>query len=196
MVAFSAEYRVKNKHKTTPVECIEDGKSAVRWVREHAVQWNIDLNRIAVGGWSAGGHIAASTSLISGLDAKQENGKIRSTPDAMFLFNPVLDTTLTGWKAGQKRLGDRSRELSPIHYINDQTPATVIFQGTADIYLPYENVERFHKIMRQHHNRCEVFSYAGRPHGFFKPSVNKEDYLDTVSKMDTFLVSLGWLSKP
>ncbi|MDH4238929.1 MAG: carboxylesterase family protein, partial [Phycisphaerae bacterium] len=33
MVAISAEYRVKNRHGTTPFECVADGKSAIRWVR-------------------------------------------------------------------------------------------------------------------------------------------------------------------
>lgn len=195
MVAFSAEYRVKNKHKTTPFECVEDGKSAVRWIREHAAQWNIDPNRIASGGGSAGGHVAACTSLISGLDAKQENLNIRSTPDALVLFNPVLDTTETGWKGGPKHLGDRCKEISPFHYISEKTPATAIFHGTGDTTVLYENAERFQKVMKQHNNRCELFGYPGRPHGFFNASKSKEDYLDTVSKMDAFLVSLGWLPK-
>src|SRR5210317_1899318 len=34
MVAMSAEYRVKGKHKTSPKECVMDGKSAVRWIRK------------------------------------------------------------------------------------------------------------------------------------------------------------------
>ncbi len=196
MVAFSAEYRIKNKHKTTPFECVEDGKSAIRWVREHAEQWNIDPNRIAAGGGSAGGHVAASTALIAGLDAEDENKKIRSTPDAMVLFNPVLDTTETGWKGGFKRLGARCKELSALHYINDKTPTTVIFHGTADTTVPYENAERFQKIMKEHGNRCELHGYPDRKHGFFNAGKNREDYLDTVSKMDSFLVSLGWLSIP
>ena len=33
MVAISAEYRVKNRHGTTPFECVADGKSAIRWIR-------------------------------------------------------------------------------------------------------------------------------------------------------------------
>jgi len=196
MVAFAAEYRIKKKHNTSPFECVEDGKSAIRSVREHAKQWNIDPDRIAAGGGSAGGHVAASTALISGLEAEGENKKIRSTPDALVLFNPVLDTTQTGWKGGYKRLGDRCKELSALHYIDDKTPTTIIFHGTADTTVPYENAERFQKIMKEHHNRCELFGYPDRKHGFFNAGKNREDYQDTVSKMDTFLVSLGWLSKP
>ena len=35
MVAITAEYRVKSRNKTTPFECVKDGKSAIRWVREN-----------------------------------------------------------------------------------------------------------------------------------------------------------------
>ena len=41
MVAFAAEYRVSNVHKTSPYECVKDGKSAIRWVREYASQWGV-----------------------------------------------------------------------------------------------------------------------------------------------------------
>ena len=60
MVAISAEYRVKNLHGTTPQECVKDGKSAIRYVRQNAAALGIDPNRIAAGGGSAGGHVAAA----------------------------------------------------------------------------------------------------------------------------------------
>ena len=64
MVAVSAEYRVKNRHGTTPAECVADGKSAVRWLRSHAAELGIDPARIAAGGGSAGGHVALCTAVI------------------------------------------------------------------------------------------------------------------------------------
>jgi hypothetical protein len=42
MVAFSADYRVASRNKTTPFECVKDGKSAIRWLREHAAELGID----------------------------------------------------------------------------------------------------------------------------------------------------------
>ena len=50
-----------------PLICIADAKSAIRWVRGHATELNIDENRIAAGGGSAGGYLAASTALLKGL---------------------------------------------------------------------------------------------------------------------------------
>jgi acetyl esterase/lipase len=60
MIAMSAEYRVKSRHQTTPAECVKDGKSAVRWIRANAARLDIDPDRIAAGGGSAGGHVAAA----------------------------------------------------------------------------------------------------------------------------------------
>ena len=55
MMAISAEYR----HWTTsPVESVIDGKSAINWIRNHALKLRIDTKRIAAAGASAGGHIA------------------------------------------------------------------------------------------------------------------------------------------
>ena len=64
MVAISAEYRVKSRHHATPFDCVEDGKSALRWVRTHAEKLGIDPDRIAAGGGSAGGHVAAAVTTV------------------------------------------------------------------------------------------------------------------------------------
>ena len=58
-VAISAEYRTESSHGTDPYTCVADGRSAMRWVRAHAAELNVDPHRIAAGGGSAGGHVAA-----------------------------------------------------------------------------------------------------------------------------------------
>ena len=49
MVAITAEYRVKSRNKTTPFECVADGKSAMRWVRANADKLGVDPFRVAAG---------------------------------------------------------------------------------------------------------------------------------------------------
>ena len=63
MVAMSAEYRVASRHKTTPLECVKDGKSALRWIRKNSNKLGIDPKRIGAGGGSAGGDVAAAVAL-------------------------------------------------------------------------------------------------------------------------------------
>ncbi len=75
MVAIVADYRVKSRHGVTPVECIADAKSAIRWVRSHAKEFGIDPYWIAAGGGSAGGHLAAATATVREFDEKGEDLK-------------------------------------------------------------------------------------------------------------------------
>ena len=75
MVAVAADYRVKSRHGVTPVECVADAKSAVRWLRANAAKLGVDPARIAAGGGSAGGHVATCTGVIEGLDEKSEDRK-------------------------------------------------------------------------------------------------------------------------
>jgi len=70
MVGISFEYRIRERHGTTPVESIADAKSAVRWVRKNATQLGIDPDKIIVCGFSAGGHLAACTAMIDRLTHK------------------------------------------------------------------------------------------------------------------------------
>ena len=88
MVAMTAEYRIRNMHGTLATACVADVKSAVRWVRANAVKLGVDPDRIAAGGGSAGGHVAACTGVIDGFESKDEDDKISSAPNAMVLFNP------------------------------------------------------------------------------------------------------------
>jgi len=69
MVAVVADYRVKSRQNTTAKECVADGKSAVRFLRENAVRLGIDPNRIAAGGGSAGGHVAAAATTTAPMTA-------------------------------------------------------------------------------------------------------------------------------
>jgi acetyl esterase len=170
MLAFSADYRVASRNKTTPVECVMDGKSAIRWVREHAVELGVDPDRIVAAGGSAGGHVAACTGVIEGTEEAGEKTSISSVPNAMILFNPVLDTTIAGYGAKKFKPGQQT-EISPSHHIRKGIVPTIIFHGTADKTVPFENAERFTKLMKEAGNVCVLAPFVGKDHGFFNSSL-------------------------
>lgn len=195
MVAISAEYRVRSRHGTTPFECVEDGKSAVRWVRSHAAELGIDPQRIAAGGGSAGGHVAAATGTVKGLEESSEDESISACPNALVLFNPVFDNSPDGY--GYDRVKDRWRQISPMHNIDANTPPTVVFLGTEDKLIPVSTAQRYKTLMTEAGRRCDLHLYDGQPHGFFNYRDGANTYYyQTVTETDKFLASLGFLEGP
>lgn len=187
MVAISAQYRTRNSHGTSPFECVADGKSAVRWMREHAAELGIDPNKVAAGGGSAGGHVAATTGVIDGLDEEGENMSVSSKPNALVLYNPATDISQI------QRLGDRAVDASPLQHVSKGDPPTIVFHSRDDQTVPYESAVKFCEAMDRAGSRCELVSFDGRPHGFFNYTRSRADYKTTVWHMDRFLASLGYL---
>lgn len=198
LVCFSAEYRVKSRNGTTPFECVKDAKSAVRWIREHADELGVDPSRIVAAGGSAGGHIAGCTGVIKGCEEGGENVKISSVPNLMILYNPVLDTTLTGY--GSARFPeDRQTDLSLTHQVSAGIIPTLVFHGTADATVPYENAERFDRLMKEAGNECVLVPFEGKGHGFFNGSYfrkgNGDDAFNATMKHSVeFLTAHGYMT--
>lgn len=193
MVVVLADYRAESKYGGTPFDCTEDAKSAMRWVRANAKRLGIDPNMIAAGGGSAGGHLAAATATVPGLNSDTDDLDVSPVPNALALFNPVYDNGPKGY--GHERVGDRYKEISPLHNIDGDTPPTIVFLGSQDKLIPVETAEAYEAKMKEAGVRCDTHIYEGRGHGFFNPGRggNSDDYVDTVKKMDAFLVSLGFL---
>jgi len=194
MVAVQADYRVMLRDSVTPFECVTDGKSAIRWVRQNATELNIDPHRIAAGGGSAGGHIAAACGHIDGLDCRDENLAISSKPDALVLFNPVFDNGPGGYR--HDLFGDSYRHISPAHNIARGDPPALVMLGDKDQNLPVAVAQRYKKRMDSVGIDCDVVVYPDQGHGFFNPGKGGEEiYVQTIEDMDRFLVRHGFLNE-
>ena len=195
MVAIEADYRhIAKGDKGPPTDCVHDAKSAMRWVRSHAAELGIDAKRIAAGGGSAGGHLAAFVGLVDGLDDPADDLKVSAKANALALFNPVFDNgPEQGW--GRERVGNRFKEFSPAHNISADDPPAIVFLGTQDKLIPVAVVERFKANMEKVGVRCEAKFYEGQGHGFFNPGKGGKDefFYQTLLETDKFLTSLGWL---
>ncbi len=201
MMAISAEYRVKNRHGTTPFECVADGKSAIRWVRANATRLGVNPNKIIAGGGSAGGHVAACTGVIEGLDEENEDRNISSKPNALVLFNPAVDLIELSKKRRSDERFNRIKEISPLQHVKKGVPPCIIFHGTADRTVSFGSVERFSKAMKEAGNICRLVPFQDKGHGFFNYGRDKDNssFNQTVRAADEFLTSLGYLkdvSKP
>ena len=195
MVAICADYRVNSRQHVTPFECVQDAKSAMRWVRGHASELGIDPHRIAAGGGSAGGHLAAAAATTTGFNTPGEDPTVSCRPDALVLFNPVIDNGPGGY--GYDRVQARWQKFSPMNNLKKGDPPTVLFYGTMDKFVPVTTAQKYQSLMQKNGDRCELHLYEGEPHGFFNPSNEGGKYFRlTMLEADKFLASLGYLQGP
>lgn len=192
MVAISAAYRLSGTHGTTPYECVSDAKSAIRWVRSHASQLNIDPHRLAAGGGSAGGHIATAAAIAKGFDDPADDLAISPKPGALVLFNPAIDNS--PGHCGYESVKDYWRDFSPIHNITKGMPSAILFLGTKDNIISVDSARLFKKRMQDAGARCDLWLYKDQKHAFFNYQDGNNPYYNaTVYEADRFLNSLGYL---
>lgn len=192
IVAACADYRILSIHKTLPDKAVEDAKSAIRWVRGHAVELGIDPTKVIAAGGSAGGHLAACTALVSAYDGLTDDKAVSSKPDALVLFNPAMNiATLFKDRATSSTPGvtlEMAEAITPNNFMTKDTPPAIFFFGSED-KLKLGADEYRQKALKLG-LRAEMWVAPGQAHGFF----NKEPWLQvTARQMDVFLTSLGYL---
>ncbi len=177
MVAARADYRVKSRHGVEPDACVEDAKSAVRWLRQNAAKLGVDPNRIVASGSSSGGYLAACTA-CPGLDAEGEDTSVSSKSNATVLFFPYLPfaNEQSKWK------------IVPTLHLAKDTPPTLILFGTKDALL--KRGEEFMARSKEVGHRAEMFLAEGVGHGFFNAPIWRDR---TLYRVDEFLASLDYL---
>jgi acetyl esterase len=192
MVAVSAQYRTKKSHGVDPMECVKDGKSAIRWVRAHAKEYGIDPNRIAAGGGSAGGHVAATTGTATDFEEDSEDKSISSWPNLLVLCNPVVDNSKAGY--GFDRVKDYWQKFSPLHNITKETPPSIFFLGSKDKLIPVATGKAWDAKIKAVGQASELHVWEGAGHGFFNQSKEGGKYYkEILVKMDAFLKAHSYL---
>lgn len=182
IVTVSASYRlIKDgtdiiKGKET---CIKDAKSAIRWVKEHAKELNIDTTKIILGGASAGGHLATMAALDTSINEASDNRSILTKAQVFTLFNPAFSLT-------------EDALVQPFRFPATNVPPLIMFFGSNDNFRIaakkiYENVINSNK-------KAEIWYAPDQRHAFF----NREDAWrrSMCLKTDEFLISLGYLKPP
>jgi len=188
MVAARADYRVKSRDGVTPDKCVEDARSAVRWMRKNAGRLGIDSQKLISSGGSAGGHLAACMMIADSVEADGDDLSISTIPQAMVLFNPVLSfehEQMITRLGGDKRL---ARKISPTSHLAKNAPPALIIFGTNDRLKAFGDA--YWKKAEEVGARADKFLAEGQGHGFFNRSPWQER---TLIATDKFLASLGYL---
>lgn len=214
MVAFSIEYRLMTPNGTSVTDCIADCKSAIRYIRTHAQELNVDVNKIVVCGDSAGGHLAACLGVIDGFDDLADDKNVNFKANVMILFNPGLDLTVPSWvkipiggaaieknatlqqQIPTKQQLELAKKVSPIFNIHKGVPPTLLMHGLDDkVILPEQSI-RFNEIMKQAGNRCELILLPATRHAFVMTNYTATEYsvVSAICAADRFLGSLHYIN--
>lgn len=128
------------------IEPFNDAKEALRLIRKNKNEWNIVENKIAVCGFSAGGHLAASLGTLS-----------EDKPNAMILGYPaLLDEGWPGINISIPNLVDK---------VDKNTPPTFIFTTKDDQVVPVLNTVLFTKALNEHNVSFESHIFRSGVHG-------------------------------
>ncbi len=188
------DYRVTSRFPAaTPADAMADVRSAIRWARHHAEDLGVRPDAIVTCGAAAGAHAALAAAMLKDFDDPADDPAISCIPDALILFSPILDFTKKG--VGRSKFPDKkmARRADLMKHPRRRMPPMIIFHGTADRVVPYENSQRFRRKMWWRGNTCKLRPFETQGHGFFNFNVNPRLYELTISEADAFLVEKKFL---
>lgn len=187
---------------------IEDCKCAIRWVRAHAKEYNLDADHIGVWGGSAGGHLVALLGTSGGVKALEGKG---GWPDQSSKVQAVADyfgpTDFPYWAEEVQKKGftleqleaqhaggaitkllggpwskklDVAKQASPITYIDKHDPPVFIGHGENDQLVPISQSQVFYDALKKAGVDATFHIVKGQGHGFRDPETDKmvADFFD------------------
>jgi acetyl esterase/lipase len=171
-LAIAAQYRLAGQAKW-PSQ-IEDVKAAIRWARTNAKSLGIEPERIAIVGYSAGGHLAlmaAGTQNRSEFEGHGGHAGAGTQVAAGAAYYAVTELSPGRDGTASVLLPNGSdaaahRTASPTTYVAKSSPPTVLFHGVADTTVPLESSQRFMQLLRDAGVTTELHTFAGAPHAF------------------------------
>ena len=176
----SIDYRLSHVAKW-PSQ-LEDGRDAVRWLQEHAAEYGLNPQAIAIGGGSAGGHLAALVGMEPRKESDRRDPTIRAVidlygPTDLLTMpanvpgptNPLEKLAITN---GSKLLGgvvsqhpDMARDASPLYHVRPGLPPFLILHGSEDTQVPSEQSMRLHQKLKGEGVESTIKIIAGAGHG-------------------------------
>lgn len=168
--AFVLTYTVNKKHPQPLI----NAAWALANIRMRHKEYSIDPNKIAVCGFSSGGHLAASISTM--WDEPFLNRYVGIAPrilrpDATVLSYPVISGVVTPHMGsfdvllGEKASKSQRMTLSAEKYVNEHTPPTFLWHTATDDLVPAQNSLVMANALIKNKVPCELHIYDDGPHG-------------------------------
>jgi acetyl esterase len=191
-VTVAAETRTSVRHGTGPMEAIEDARDLIRWLRHNADTFNLDPDRVVLGG-AAGGALLALLATMPKLKQMPPVDGLDCRPQALILFSALVNATHKGTALERFPDTKRAKSVSPMQLIHRKLPPMLFFHGKSDRITPFEDVDRFCRKMRFWGNSCKLVDFERADHSFFNFNVSHKNFELTISAADRFLVDCGIL---
>jgi len=182
----NVEYRLTGQ--ATAPAAIEDARCALTYLIRHAKELNIDINKIVVMGGSSGGHLALMAGLLGNDHRFDSNCKGVENIKVAAIIDKYGITDVWDWgygthitsKSATNWLGDRAKDkefalsVSPITYVNKNSPPTFIVHGDADPTVPYQQSVDLYKKFTEAGVKTKFMTVEGGLHGKFTKEKNSE----------------------
>ncbi len=162
---FSINYRLAPEHRWPA--CLEDVQTAIKWVKANASDFKGNPDKIALVGYSAGGHLAClaatkeSVQAVVGLaaptDHLADSGRRGGASECM---QKLLDCQKKIDSNVKKKLND----ISPINYLSAELPPYLLIHGTEDRSVPYSQSINFQAGLKKLNVPCDLMTIEGAPH--------------------------------
>jgi acetyl esterase/lipase len=170
-VSIASQYRLTGQGRW-PAQ-IEDVKAAIRWTRANASRLNIDADKIAVAGYSAGGLMAlfaAATGDRKDFEGNGGNAGVSSKVSACVAFYAATNATPNLLPDGSDRAAIDA--ASPANYISAGFAPTIFLHGLGDTTIRPESSLAFFEKLRAAGVKVDLHFFQGAPHAF---EVNNAD---------------------
>jgi len=155
---------------------VEDCRAAIQWLKDNADKYNIDPNRIALLGASAGGHLVQYLGYTANTPTKKHpegQGPRIKAVISLYGWCDLTDPSVNYQYYMQLFLGkgysDAPKlyeEASPITYVDKAAPATLIMGGTIDTIVPITQAEKLAKKLEANDVPYIFMPFRGGYHAF------------------------------
>ncbi|HRS72772.1 MAG TPA: pectinesterase family protein, partial [Anaerohalosphaeraceae bacterium] len=169
LVWFSINYRLAPDYRWPA--CLEDVKTAIRWVKSHAKEYKADASRIGLIGYSAGGHLACMAAVTADEQTRVQAVVGIAPPtdhEADSRRRGGLSPSLQKLLDRQQEITDETRlllqRISPVQYVNAGLPPFLLIHGTEDTSVPYSQSIEFKAKLDHYNAPCRLIALQGAGH--------------------------------
>lgn len=174
ITAFVLKYRLPSDliMEDKSMGPLQDAAQAIYLVRKNAAKWNLDVHKIGIMGFSAGGHLAASLTVHYNDIKIQNQENISVRPDFSVLIYPVISFGTVAHAGSVKNLvgsnptAAQTDYFSNENHVNEQTPPTFLVHANNDVSVPVKNSILFNEALVKFKVPAELHIYQAGGHGF------------------------------